>query len=52
MQDVAVELPAAKELFNKASDILGYDLLEVCTEGRETQGFSISGHDIALFNFK
>jgi len=27
------ELPAAKELFDKASEILGYDLLALCTEG-------------------
>lgn len=28
------EVPAAKELFDKASDILGYDLLKVCVEGK------------------
>lgn len=32
-KDLCEELPAAKELFVKASDILGYDLLEMCTNG-------------------
>ena len=27
------EIPAAKELFDRASSILGYDLLRVCKEG-------------------
>ena len=31
--DVVKDVPAAKELFDKASDILGYDLLQVCLEG-------------------
>lgn len=31
--DVAASVPAAKKLFDTASDILGYDLLAVCTEG-------------------
>ena len=29
---VCDELPAAKALFDKASEILGYDLLQVCAE--------------------
>jgi [acyl-carrier-protein] S-malonyltransferase len=31
--DVVKEVPKAKELFEEASEILGYDLLQVCTEG-------------------
>eukprot|EP00775_Hariotina_reticulata_P006040 gene6040-6278_t len=32
-KDLVAECPAAKELFDKAADILGYDLLQVCVEG-------------------
>jgi [acyl-carrier-protein] S-malonyltransferase len=31
--DVCKEVPATKKLFDKASEILGYDLLERCTDG-------------------
>ena len=31
--EVCKDVPAAKALFDEASKILGYDLLEVCTEG-------------------
>lgn len=31
--EVVNDVPAAKALFDEASEILGYDLLEVCTEG-------------------
>lgn len=31
--EVCEEVPAAKALFDEASEILGYDLLEVCSEG-------------------
>ncbi|KAK9862105.1 hypothetical protein WJX84_002827 [Apatococcus fuscideae] len=36
-KDVVAEVPKAKELFEHASDILGYDLLKVCTEGPKEQ---------------
>lgn len=32
-KECAEAVPAAKELFERASDILGYDLLKVCEEG-------------------
>lgn len=35
MQDIVAEVPAAKDLFSQASDILGYDLLNLCTEGEK-----------------
>jgi len=31
--DVCKDVPAAKALFDEASQILGYDLLQICTEG-------------------
>lgn len=31
--ETAAQVPAAKALFECASDILGYDLLAVCAEG-------------------
>ena len=36
VQDVVAEVPAAKELFDEASEILGYDLLKICVEGALT----------------
>lgn len=32
-KELCSEVPAAKQLFDRASDILGYDLLQVCVEG-------------------
>lgn len=31
--EICKEVPAAKALFDEASEVLGYDLLKVCTEG-------------------
>ena len=42
LQDVAAELPAAKQLFEHASDVLGYDLLKVCVEGMSSALLSLS----------
>ena len=33
LQELCAEVPAAKSLFDRASEILGYDLLQVCVEG-------------------
>lgn len=33
LQELVAECPAAKELFDKAAGILGYDLLQLCVEG-------------------
>ncbi|PNH05242.1 Malonyl-CoA-acyl carrier protein transacylase, mitochondrial [Tetrabaena socialis] len=32
-KDLVAGVPAAKEMFDKASEILGYDLLQLCVEG-------------------
>lgn len=34
-QDVVTAVPAAKKLFETAADILGYDLLKICVEGKQ-----------------
>ena len=36
MQEITEEVSAAKDLFTKASDILGYDLLQLCVEGTDS----------------
>ena len=33
LQEVYEQVPAAKALFDRASELLGYDLLQVCVEG-------------------
>ena len=30
---VCSQVPAARELFDRAADVLGYDLYKLCTEG-------------------
>jgi len=32
-KDIVADVPAARDLFNQASEILGYDLLSLCLEG-------------------
>ena len=43
------ELPAAKELFDKASKILGYDLLDVCKNGPKEKLDSTVVAQVAIF---
>ncbi len=35
-KEVVAEVPAAKELFDRAAEIVGYDLLQICVEGEDT----------------
>eukprot|EP00955_Chlamydomonas_euryale_P065380 359219-Chlamydomonas_euryale.AAC.17 len=44
-KDLVAEVPAAKELFDKASEILGYDLLQVGRDGcrRRGEGWDVAG---------
>jgi [acyl-carrier-protein] S-malonyltransferase len=46
---LCADLPAAKALFDKASAILGYDLLKVCTEGPKEKLDSTVVAQTALF---
>lgn len=50
-QAVVEEVPAAKALFEKANDILGYDLLQLCVEGDPHLPFLFGGPPVALFFF-
>ena len=34
-RDLCESLPAAKELFDRAADVLGYDLMDICFNGPE-----------------
>lgn len=48
-KDVVAEVPKAKELFEQASDILGYDLLQVCAEGPKEKLDSTAVSQPAIF---
>eukprot|EP00798_Chlamydomonas_sp_ICE-L_P016179 gene16179-22339_t len=48
-KDLAAEVPAAKALFDKASEILGYDLLQVCVEGPKEKLDSTAVSQPAIF---
>lgn len=47
--DLCKEVPAAKALFDEASEVLGYDLLEVCTEGPKEKLDSTEVSQPAIF---
>jgi [acyl-carrier-protein] S-malonyltransferase len=46
---LAASLPAARELFDRAAGILGYDLLELCTNGPEEKLNSTVSSQPALY---
>ncbi|MGL4461014.1 MAG: ACP S-malonyltransferase, partial [Planctomycetia bacterium] len=48
-KETAAAVPAAKELFDRAADLLGYDLLKVCAEGPEDRLNSTVVSQPALF---
>lgn len=48
-EDVCESVPAAKALFDEASEILGYDLLEVCTAGPKEKLDSTAVAQPAIF---
>merc|ERR1719253_548602 len=47
--DLCNEVPAAKALFDEASEVLGYDLLAVCTEGPKEKLDSTEVSQPAIF---
>merc|ERR1719253_1367895 len=47
--DLCNEVPAAKALFDEASEVLGYDLLAVCTEGPKEKLDSTAVSQPAIF---
>lgn len=48
-RDVVEQVPAAKELFANAADILGYDLLKLCVDGPEERLNATEVSQPALF---
>lgn len=42
VQDLCADVPAAKQLFDQASEILGYDLLQICTEGASSRWHTVN----------
>lgn len=48
-QKLAEEVPAARDLFDRATNVLGYDLLEVCTNGPAEKLNSTEHSQPALF---
>ena len=48
-KQLAADLPAARELFDRANEALGYDLAEICFEGPEDQLNSTVHSQPALF---
>lgn len=42
MGNKVIEVPAAKAVFDEASEVLGYNMLEVCLKGPRNKYFSIS----------
>lgn len=51
VQDLCAEVPAAKQLFDQASEILGYDLLQICTEGETARCASAIAFEHAVASF-
>jgi len=48
-KDLAAELPAARELFERADEILGYSLSEICFHGPESQLHATDRSQPALY---
>jgi len=48
-EEITKEVPAAKALFDEASEVLGYDLLKLCTEGPKEKLDSTEVSQPAIF---
>ena len=44
MLQASKDLPAVKTMLSKAQEVLGYDLLDVCLNGRRQQGLQGEVH--------